>query len=235
MRVESAKPMKNGGWAHGEATAPLSIPRRQYQPKPQFADLGQLAAEYSHRIDAGTLARLCNVLGMAGQGLVRIGVGWDGAAWTFPMRDDSHRVIGIRRRFPDGRKLSVKGGHEGCFVPLEGLGDMTDLVLVCEGPTDTAAMLELGFEAIGRPSCSGGVSIVKSLTKGREVAIIADDDEPGLRGANRLADELWSSNRDVKVVVPLAGKDARDWARSASADEVQAAIMNAWPHVRRVA
>jgi hypothetical protein len=128
---------------------------------------------------------------------------------------------------PDGRKLSVKGGKEGLFIP-EGI-DAHDLLLVCEGPTDTAALLDLGFSVVGRPSCMGGVALlVKMMQEHRPegVVIVADADAPGQRGAESLAAVLVAYCPEVRVITPPAGvKDAREWRRrGATAADVQTAI-----------
>lgn len=79
---------------------------------------------------------------------------------------------------------------------------------VCEGATDTAALLTISVMAVGRPSCSGGVMYLKTLCVQRRVIIVADNDAPGLRGARELKERL----ADASVVTPPDGiKDARAW------------------------
>ncbi|MBM4020627.1 MAG: toprim domain-containing protein, partial [Planctomycetes bacterium] len=90
----------------------------------------------------------------------------------------------------------------------------TGPLLVCEGPTDTAAMLDLGYDAIGRPSCTGAVDMVIQVVRHlrhRDVVILADADGPGIDGANRLAEAMTEAGRRPKVVRPLEHKDARAW------------------------
>jgi DNA primase len=140
-------------------------------------------------------------------------------------------VLGIRLRRPSGFKFSVKGGREGLFIPSGsgGVGPGQPL-LVCEGPTDTAALLDLGFEGVvGRPSCTGGVRLLTELVKRRqrpEVVIVADGDEPGRRGAAHLASVLLGYAPAVRVISPPAGvKDARAWRQSGcTREEVDRAI-----------
>lgn len=168
-------------------------------------------------------------LGVSADSLVRLCVGWSGQndAFTFPMRDAGNNFVGIRLRGRDGRKWSVKGGREGLFVPHD-LGGV-DQLLVCEGPTDTAALMDLGFTAVGRPSCTGGARVLLDLVRSNnweEVVIVADDDPPGWSGAQRLAHKLLPEMGKVKIVTPPAGvKDAREWKRQgATRDDMLAAI-----------
>lgn len=211
-RVESAHRWGEAGWLHvlGEA---IPVPVRRSCRLPINRDFGPLADEYRHNIDIGRTMDLSAQLGVMTTSLTRLRVGWlpGVRAASFPMQDETGKVVGIRLRYQDGRKLSAKGGHEGCFVPDGGLGDLSDVIVICEGPTDTAAALDAGADAIGRPSCTGGTTIIKALLKGREAAIVADVDGPGVAGALRLATELLAARIPSRVVKPLNGKDLRQW------------------------
>jgi len=146
-------------------------------------------------------------------------------------------VRGIRLRHLDGRKLSVRGGREGLFVPRDLA--TSERLLVCEGATDAAALLDLGLTAIGRPSCTGGVGLIVDVVRRRrerEVVVLADADEPGRRGAANLAAVLTAFAPSVRIIEPPSGaKDARAWVRSgATAVDVQRAIDAAEPQRLRV-
>ncbi len=76
-------------------------------------DFVKLSREYRQRISRRQVDMLAKSLGVTAASLVRLGVGWDGEAFCFPMSDESSRVIGIRRRFGNGRKLCVTGSSNG--------------------------------------------------------------------------------------------------------------------------
>jgi len=197
-------------------------------------DMVGMAARCTAAAHREKLAEMADGLGLSVEGLQRLGIGWSAEhkAWTFPMCDADGRVTGIRLRLPNGRKLSVKGGHEGLFTP-RGL-DTGDRLLIAEGPTDTAALLDLGFQTVGRPSCTGGVRLLERfirMHRPRQVAIVADADEAGRRGAVRLAEVLALHCSDVRVIAPPAGvKDARAWLNACgTASDVTAAITAASP------
>jgi DNA primase len=147
------------------------------------------------------------------------------------MKDAAGKVRGIRLRLPSGKKFSVTGGKEGLFLP-DNLSEMLsggEPLLITEGPTDCAALLDFRFAAIGRPSCTGGVALIVDLVRQRaskETIIVADGDAPGQRGAETLASILVAYARSVRVVTPAAGtKDVRDWKeRGATRADVQALI-----------
>lgn len=235
MRIESPKQVRNGGWLHRLRDSDDWQQRRYARRivlaarRVPAADFYVLAERYRAAMNPFDLVRLAAELGVSRSALWRLGVGWDGAALAFPMLNAAGIVTGIRRRFPDGRKLSVRGGHEGLFVPSD--LPAAGLLLVCEGPTDTAAMLTLGFPAVGRPSCRGGAELVGELARGRPVVIVADGDEPGRLGAEALAVVLARLCPMVRVIRPPDGvKDARQWLqRGATARDVRAAIDAAEP------
>jgi len=159
------------------------------------------------------VADLARSLGVSSHSLRRLGVGWNGWAWSFPMRDSAGVVVGIRLRKRNGEKLAVRGGLEGLFIP-SGLDPAAPLFIV-EGPTDCAAVLDCGLSAIGRPCCSGAVELTGIVAAGRPVVIVADADDAGRRGAERLAAALIVRCPDVRLIFPPNGaKDIRDAVRS---------------------
>jgi len=237
-RVESQRRVGDAGWLHRLRESATAWPRweRTIKTAVRMAtearggpDLATMAIRWRLPADSPQLARLADCLGLTPQSLHRLQAGWsaDRLAWSFPMCDPSGKVLGIRLRLRDGRKVAVRGGKEGLFIP-EGLPE-AGWLLVCEGPTDTAALLDLGFAAVGRPSCTGGVRHVVDLVRrlaAPDVVIVADADAPGQGGAKNLAAVLVAYSPTVRVIAPPPGiKDARDWKRrGATAADVQAAI-----------
>ncbi|MDA1055006.1 MAG: toprim domain-containing protein [Planctomycetota bacterium] len=236
-RIESDKRSGDAGWLHRlQDDESWQRPRRRTVriAAPGVAttpDLASLAERCSQAIRPDVLDRLAEGLGLSIESLRRLRVGWSGEhrAYTFPMSDASGGVLGIRLRLPNGRKLSVCGGKEGLFIPSD-LSNAGPL-LICEGPTDTAAILDLGFNAVGRPSCSGGTRLLVDLVQRRqaaEVVIVADTDahDAGNRGAENLAAVLVTYAASVRVIAPTGGcKDAREWKRcGATRGEVQSTI-----------
>ena len=202
----------NGRPAHGPGEV----------PKTAAAMANELAGQFRRAMTPTRRLALARQLGVRPSSLTRLGVGWaslddlrrlhtkcsTAGAYTFPMYDSSGVVIGIRLRTPGGRKYAVKGGKNGLFVPDHLTGDGP--LLVAEGASDTAALLDLGFDAIGRPDCNGGtehiVEMVRQLPPDA-VVVVGDDDAAGIAGAESLAAEICQ-HCSVKVVVPPA-KDVR--------------------------
>ena len=192
-------------------------------------DFGPLAAEYAAAVEETKLEAFAECLGLSVDSLIRLGIGWSTqhGAWSFPMRGSDMNVRGIRLRSMTGRKWAVTGSRDGLFIP-NGLC-FTGPLCICEGPTDTAAMLALGFETVGRPSCTGGTKLLAELVRRKgppALVIVADSDGPGERGAEALASTLLPLCGAVRLIHPPEGiKDARAWKRAGAArQDVQAAI-----------
>jgi hypothetical protein len=167
---------------------------------------------YRQAITARCRAWLASDLGVSEFSLEALDVGWDAGmrCWAFPMRDGDGLLVGVRLRRPDGRKLTLKGTHQGLFLP-DTLRP-AERLFIAEGPTDTAALLDMGLNAAGRPSCTGGRELVLHLVRRLrpiEVIVVADADAPGQRGANDLAARLIRYTA-VRVITPPTA-DMRAW------------------------
>jgi len=239
MRAESSKPCKSGGWFHR-----LTEPVQYRAPKPKkrkpvaVQDFTALACRYVEQLQ--NIEAFAQSLGVSMRALERLQAGWNGVGYTFPMRDGRERIIGIRIRGRGGKKWCVPGSHNGLFWP-EGVYAGSDYPLViCEGTTDCAALLDMEYDAIGRPSCLGGVEHVREFLKGRrrDVIVMADRDppkkrpdgstwRPGQDGAARLCQAIRPAVRTLKIVKPPFCKDVRDWHRTgANHDVIETLIRN---------
>jgi hypothetical protein len=210
MRVQSARPVKNGGWFHAFDSARAQPLRRPPgQPPPQI-NATAMHREWLAGTAPESLAAFAAALGLSVPALAAVGAAWAPpyAAWAFPMCDGYGNVIGIRLRNERG-KFAVRGSRQGIFlaeVPAQ------KTLLVCEGPTDTAAALDLGFFAVGRPNCCCGGLEVRTYARRHECAravMVSDNDKPGLDGARKVGAEL---RMPYAIYVPPA-KDLREFCR----------------------
>jgi hypothetical protein len=220
------------GWLHRlrddpnrQPVRPARQERTLPRPQPHLARMADEAAAAG----ADRLPELAEQIGVSVGSLQALKVGWldsyadaDGRtvhanAWTFPMRDHQRNVVGIRLRDRRGKKWAVPGSTNGLFVPLGTFGG-TRLWIV-EGPTDTAAMIDLKFTVIGRPSNTAGADYIVAMMPRlpyKEAVIVQNNDELGSfarrltdNGAETLAHRLNRLGLPVRIMVPPA-KDIRD-------------------------
>ena len=234
-------------------------PRVERKPTPKrepSADIAKLA-RVAERAVSDTMAQsLADDLGLTVASLVRMGMGWVTAdelhkhdtnckgrgCWTFPMLDSIEQTIGVRLRSTDGFKYAINGSMQGIFVPRDLGKSGKPIVMITEGPTDCAAILDLGFDAIGRPSNTAGTDLIHRLIMTRthdydwrEVVILIDRDKPGSdaakntwRGARTLADALTSPRRSVRICQPPKGiNDARDWLKQGAREDCVMGVIDA--------
>ncbi len=200
-------------------------------PDLSYKAWGQFASGYRAATDMNELLAFADYLGLAIENLIRLRIGWSqqDRAWTFPMHDADARIRGIRLRNWAGRKWAICGSKDGLFIPI-GLS-FTGTLFICEGPTDTAALLDVGLEVVGRASCTSGRKLLIDLIRYRRpisIAIVGDRDANGAgqRGAETLASDLLLYTPSISVIYPPEGiKDARAWVQAgATQQDVQTEI-----------
>lgn len=232
-RIVSATPAGDAGFVHviDPNATPLDASKVSVRSqRPYFNGV------YIHRQCRESLgdraAALAEKLGVSVASLDALGLGYCDRekAYSFPMRDGLGSIVGIRLRNDEGKKWAIRNGKQGLFynasVPRR------DTVFVFEGPTDTAAGLDWGFNSIGRASALGNHNEVRAVVGSRRVVIVADGRDEngiGLRGANVLALDIARTAEEVRVIVPPA-KDARAWKNDgASAKDVLKLMAEARP------
>jgi hypothetical protein len=149
-------------------------------------DWGRIAKEaFEHPKAEAARTLLAGELGIAVDALRRLQVGWMPAeyCWSFPERDAAGNVIGINRRMRSGEKKRMAGSRAGLtFDPIAWRESSTEpnFVLLVEGGSDVAALLSLGLQAVGRPSCAGGVELLvellRDLSPDRTIVVIGEHD-----------------------------------------------------------
>lgn len=156
--------------------------------------------------------------------MLRLGYSVHHKAMVFPMFDAEERVTGFRIRHGDGRKLSVPSSKNGIFLPAVSAANRTGPTVVCEGPTDTAAALQLGLCAIGRADALTTGNIARKWLdrrQGNPVIIVLDNEKQDMnpdqrdrirRASESLATSLVLGGFQVWMMTPPAShKDLRAW------------------------
>lgn len=138
----------------------------------------------------------------------------EGTRWAIAERNADGEIVGTAYRLPDGSKDFKKGGKRGLIFasPFDAYAGTAadDPVFVCEGASDTAAMLGIGLEAVGIPMAGQCGEWLATLLKGRHAVVVADADEAGTRGTDKIVDALMPDCASARRIIPPKGaKDAR--------------------------
>lgn len=230
---------KSGGWMHRNP-----VDRKDWKPQPNYKtrrikpiNFQDLHEQHKHNCNNPEV--LAIELGVSVESLLRLGIGWDGFCYTFPMFTPYGMVCGISRRLEGGKKC-VDGSRVGLFWPKGIIATPRTRLFICEGCTDLAAMLDMGFDGIGRNGCSCSVDlIIEFLQQGRrEVVIFSDKDKakirpdgskwyPGQEGSAILAKAIIPYTVNVQIIAPPRHKDVRKWYQSGcTAGKIEALIKN---------
>lgn len=226
-RIESDNRWKDAGWFHWVDGIKREPVKRYAKEQPESKlDCQAILQRYRLDTHSSKLEGFAQSIGVSVDSLRRLNCCWaaNHSAWAFPMRTATFLCIGIRLRTEDGNKFAVRGSKAGIFYPEK--IDQSETLWICEGPTDCAAMLDIGLNVIGRPSCQGQERIIIDLVrrqKPKAVVIVADADAPGMRGAAMLADSLWIPS---KIIAPPRHKDARAWVNAGATQAAFEAVAN---------
>lgn len=223
MRVQSNAPAANGGWIHrnGRNTSGETA-------RPSAAELDTTMQRMRSAMTDDRAGAIATQLGVSVEALRALGVGFDSErnALAIPERDADGRIVGINFRASDGTR--THRGKRALIVPDR--VDTGAMLYVVEGGTDALAALSIGLTAVGRPSCTGGIDLVRSFVKLRGVThavIVADADAPGRRGAGQLAKALAVDGIAVRIIEPPSPhKDLRDWIRAGATREAVIQLAN---------
>jgi len=191
-------------------------------------------------------------LGVSSEALMKMRLGWarqnqllalrtrcvHEGYWTLPLYDANENICGIALQPPHGSeahderdqiKKMVSGSKPGVYQARHPKL-APEILLVCEGASDTAAALTLGYNAVGRISNTGThdtVCAYISRYKPDNTVIIPDNDpdsNPIARdltnmGATKLCEALNERRHKAVVMKPRFAKDLRAWLNNGGTRE----------------
>lgn len=144
----------------------------------------------------------------------------DGCLLSAECPADPKAVVCIREQSP--RKLRMGFLHirkvEGQLTGRAALPDNGGPVVVVEGMSDCAAAMDLGFNAVGRPSNLACMDMLCDLVRARPVIVLGENDkkedgkEPGREGMIAAFQTIRKVCQNVVMLMPPAHiKDLRAW------------------------
>jgi hypothetical protein len=248
----SARYIADSGYLHRLRDDPDWRDRRIVQvvepepdPHERHAHWSALVERYRTALSPGMREAVAHQLGVSDESLARLGIGYDSreycpltgstGALTFPMHRADGMLCGIAfRMLVSGEKKCVTGSRLGLFAPPE-VFDATpgQRLFISEGASDNATLLDFGFLAVGRASCTASTTMLTELVRRQQfgdAVIVADSDPPGQRGAHRLAAALAAIITTRVIYPPPNLKDVRQYrVAGGTAAGVLAAVEAAAP------
>ena len=208
-------PVGTAGWLH------VLNPKENLGYEPSKFE--QAFLRYRQNLLPALAAGLAEELHVTADSIERLGVGFLPAenAWVFAEQDETGRVIGLLKRYHDGKKLMDKGSERGLVYPHP-LPPTDKPIIVVEGASDVLAAMDAGYVAVGRPSADGGGKLLSALLRGRDVIVVGEnDDGAGVRGMEKMYSILKTVCKSVTKVLPPSGqKDLRAWHPNAAEFEL---------------
>ena len=207
----SEHPVGDAGWLH------VLDPKQNLNYTPTKFEQSLVA--YQQNMIAGMAEFLASELNVTVESIERDEIGYYPLenAWVWPEKDERGNVIGLLKRYKNGKKVMVKGSERG-LIYQHPLPKADEPILVVEGATDRLAAMDMGYVAVGRPSADGGGKLLSSLLKGCDVIVVGEnDDGAGVRGMEKMFQILKTSCKSVrKVLPPTKHKDLRAWHPNAA-------------------
>lgn len=232
---EPCQPIEQARW---ETPSDFPHPRPAIKPATKrFNGLTRLQIQQRVTLSCvrGTHKRdvLAQMLGVSKESIACLRVGWDSddGTWDFPELNAVGEIIGINRRYRDGRKKRVAGGQAGLTYASDWDTGNGPIFLV-EGGSDTAALITVGFSVVGRPSNTGGgdllIELLDAVPPSRTIVVVAERDEksdgqwPGRDGAIKISQKLVQGlGREVHWALPPDNcKDSRAWLQMMRAEGI---------------
>lgn len=144
--------------------------------------------------------------------------------------DDPSDVICCRVREGSVRPFQIGFLHRrkgSVYAPTSLLPKSDRPVLIVEGYTDAMAALTMGFVAVGRPGALAGLSMLATLTRGRDAIVVGENDQPdrfgrkaGTAGVEAVAGLVGPTCRSLVTVYPPDDiKDLRAWVHAGVTDD----------------
>jgi len=217
----------------GQHSPPPASVRMKKRPVIDFTAMHEMMRS---EISPANLRAEAQSLGVSTQALRAVGIGWcsEHCAATFPMYSLHRKIVGLRVRRRSGYKFAIDGSTNAVFIPTGKFApagqDEQGRCVIVEGPTDTAAAIDLGLPVFGLPSALVAHDVIAHYVKGRDTVVIRDNDSDGLKSSDRLAAILVPICPTVRVIHPMQVKDLRKWKQAGATRELfEAVARNAAP------
>jgi putative DNA primase/helicase len=210
-KVESDRPVGDAGFLH------VLNPKGNIGYEP--SEFEKLFLRYRQNVIAGMAEIIASDLSVTAASVEQLGVGFYPLenTWVWAEMDEHGNVIGLLKRYHNGKKVMVKGSSRGLIYQYP-LPKTDKPILVVEGASDVLAAMDMGYVCVGRPSADGGGKLLSPLLKGKDAIVVGEnDDGAGVHGMMKMFSILKPVCKTLRKVLPPSGKkDLRAWHPNAA-------------------
>jgi len=124
---------------------------------------------------------------------------------AIPIRQDDGSLVNIRLYAPGAKDFKViswgKGFGKSKLFPNPGKWKKTKPIILCEGEKDCLTALSKGFNAVTQTAgCNSWADQFTRFFRNRKVIIAYDADEKGRNGAQKVAQKLAGTAKEVRII-----------------------------------
>lgn len=181
-------------------------------------------------------------LGLSAESMRVLGVGWANQSeillhktrcvhkgyWTVPLYNENLNSVGVALQPPadatgderDLTKKMISGSKPGMYATKTTRCGGT--LLICEGFSDTATAITMGYHAIGRLSNTGTHNVIIAYVEQHlpDTVIVIPDNDPECKprareltemGALNMLDAVRKLKIECVIMKPTTAKDLRQW------------------------
>jgi hypothetical protein len=142
--------------------------------------------------------------------ILKYRLGYNGQGYTFPMFDINGGLVNIKAYNPftkDTRYKWIFPFPGNASLPSPASNFMNNKLYIMEGEPDCYCAIAFGLGAVTLGSAVNidvnkifGKEVAKQLFTGKEIVIVTDADEPGMKASKSIAASLYEYAKQIKII-----------------------------------
>jgi hypothetical protein len=142
--------------------------------------------------------------------ILKYRIGYNGQAFTFPMFSINGDLVNIKAYQPLAEDIRNKWTHPfpgNPSIPSPAMNFMHNKIYIMEGEPDCYCAIGFGLNAVTLGSAANvdvnkifGPDVAKQLFTGKEIVIVTDADDSGVKASKSIAASVYPYAKQVKII-----------------------------------